>query len=419
MALPASDTFTGTDGTQLTTYSSNWTIAVGSGGFIIQTNAARPNAIFQITLARWNADTFSNNQYAQGTLTAANSDPGGVLVRAATDESSNFYGAMSDSDSSTEFFKHVAGSYTLLSSLPFMATGDVIRLEVYGSTLAVYKNGIQHGATLTDSSHASGSAGLTGYSSSATSIDNWSAGNLTTPLAPAFVAAGTGLESITTISPAWPSHVTDDIGLLFVESTGGQPVTLSTAAGFVNVTNSPQATGATTAGTQITVFWCRATSGAMSAPTVADPGDHVYGVILTFRGCPTTGDPWNVTAGSVKASATATTTFPTVTTTVANCLVVLAAARDTDSAVAAWSAPVNAALGDLQERFDLGTALGNGGGLGIYTGVKSVAGATGTTTATVSSSINAQMTIALSPLAPAAATSDAPFRWPLIHMLVR
>jgi hypothetical protein len=419
MALPASDSFTGTDGTSLPTYSSNWTIDTGNGGFIIQTNAARPNAIFQVSLVRWNADTFSNNQYAQGTITNANSDPGGVLVRAATDGTSNYYGAMSDSDSSTEWFKYVAGSYTLLSSLPFMANGDVIRLEVYGSTLAVYKNGIQHGPTLTDSSHTSGAAGLTGYSTGSTSIDNWSAGNLTAPLAPAFVAAGTGVESITTISPAWPSHVTDDIGLLFVESTGGQPATLSTAAGFVAVTNSPQATGATTSGTQISVFWCRATSGAMSAPTVADPGDHVYGVILTFRGCPTTGNPWNITAGSVTATAGTTTTFPTVTTTVANCLIVLAAARDTDSALAAWSAPVNAALGDLQERFDLGTALGNGGGLGIYTGVKSVAGATGTTTATVSSSINAQMTIALAPIVPAAAASDAPFRAPFIHMLVR
>ena len=51
----------------------------------------------------------------------------------------------------------------------------------------------------------------------------------------------------------------------------GEAATLSTPAGFVQVTNSPQFTGAGTAGTRITVFWARATSTSMAAPTVADP----------------------------------------------------------------------------------------------------------------------------------------------------
>ena len=51
--------------------------------------------------------------------------------------------------------------------------------------------------------------------------------------APAFQAAGTAVGATGAVSPAWPAHQIDDIALLFVESTGGQPATLSTPAGFV------------------------------------------------------------------------------------------------------------------------------------------------------------------------------------------
>lgn len=76
--------------------------------------------------------------------------------------------------------------------------------------------------------------------------------------APAFQAAGTAVSGTGAVSPAWPAHATDDIALLFVESGGGEPAPLSTTAGFVAVANSPQATGAGTAGTQIAVYWARA-----------------------------------------------------------------------------------------------------------------------------------------------------------------
>src|SRR6266850_3955938 len=156
-----------------------------------------------------------------------------------------------------------------------------------------------------------------------------SATTLTAPSAPTasagatgvrFQAAGAAVSGTGSVSPAWPTHALDDVALLFIESAGGEPATLSTAAGFVAVTNSPQATGATTAGTQITVFWARATSTAMAAPTVADPGNHVYAQILTYRGAINSGNPWDITGGGVKTPATGTVTVTGVTTTVANAL---------------------------------------------------------------------------------------------------
>jgi len=216
---------------------------------------------------------------------------------------------------------------------------------------------------------------------------------------PIYQATGTPAEDAVndTMNVSWPTHQVNDIALLFVESTGGQVPTLSTPAGFVEVTNSPQATGTTTNGTRLAVYWNRATSNAMGTVTVDLVGNHMYAVIVTFRGCIQTGNPWDVTAGSVKAAADTTTTFDSVTTTVNDCLIVLAAARDNDSAAAAWSAWTNSALGNLTdtEHQDAGTALGNGGGIGVNSGGKGLAGVTGATTATVTSSINAQMTIAL------------------------
>jgi hypothetical protein len=477
MALPATDAFTGTNGTALPTYSASWTHTTGAA-FLINTNAVCCNSAGD-SLARWNADTFPNDQYAQGTIVATSVTSAfgiGVAVRVSTAGPMSGYGVYGGGNASEIVLLNAGSASTLGSVIAAWVVSDVVRAEMVGTTLTFKKNGTTV-TTRTDSTFTSGAAGLAGYGVTTTfRLDDWEGGslggatasvdqkafrfrnddgsetaatwdgaentNLTQPYSsgnvrlrvqvdatgdyastqfrldhklstagaytavpiastattmPVFQAAGTGVESITTASPAWPSHVAGDIALLFVESCGGEPVTLSTPSGFQGVANSPQATGATTAGTQLSVFWCRATSGAMANPVVADPGDHVWAVIVTFRGCVATGNPWDVTAGSVKASASTTTTFPGVTTTLPNCLIVLAASRDNDLAAAAWSAPVNAALSSLTERQDLGTALGNGGGTTVHTGGKAAAGATGTTTATVTSSINAMMTIALKP----------------------
>lgn len=217
---------------------------------------------------------------------------------------------------------------------------------------------------------------------------------------PAYQDIGVSQADNTTgsITVPWPvSHQKDDIALLLVECTGGQTSSLTTANGFAEITNSPQSTGTGTAGTSLHVYWCRATSSSMASPVLSVGANHGYGVILTFRNVANSGNPWNITAGAVKAAASTSASTPTVTTTVANCLIVAAIARDDDSAAAEFSAWTNAALASITERQDEGTALGNGGGIGVATGLKTAAGATGTTTATVVSSINASLTIALLP----------------------
>jgi hypothetical protein len=104
-----------------------------------------------------------------------------------------------------------------------------------------------------------------------------------------------------------------------------------------------------------------------------------------------------VELGGVKAVASTTTTWATMTTGTANCLIVLAATRDNDSGAASWSLEANASLGSVAERFDDGSTAGNGGGIVVETGTLATAGATGATTATVVSSVDGHLAVAIKP----------------------
>jgi hypothetical protein len=205
---------------------------------------------------------------------------------------------------------------------------------------------------------------------------------------------GTGNQAV-----AWPAHQAGDIGLLFIESTGGQAATLAVAQGFTAVTNSPQNTGAGTAGTRISVFWARATSASMASPEVSiATGDHGHAVILVYRNVISVGNPWGTNpVGGTKGTASTSVTVTGLTTSINYALVVQAVSRDNDSAAAAFSAQTNGNLSAIAERYDGGTISGNGGGLGIWEGLNATDDAIGNTTATVTSSVNAFITIELVP----------------------
>lgn len=216
---------------------------------------------------------------------------------------------------------------------------------------------------------------------------------------PTFQAAGTAVASIAAVSPAWPVHAVDDIALLLVQ-TANEAVSLSTPAGFVQVANSPQGTGAaaTKASTRLTVFWARATSTTMATPTVADSGNNQVAQIITFRGVIGTGNPWDVTAGDVLAAASTAFSIPGATTTVTNALVVAIVSNSRDATVPQSSGWTNADLSGVVEITDFNASVGNGGGFGAATGVKAAAGAYRSTTGSLAnSSVQGRLSIALRP----------------------
>jgi len=217
------------------------------------------------------------------------------------------------------------------------------------------------------------------------------------PAIPWYVGAGPKIEGTGNVAPLLPDNrQLNDILLLFVETANE---TVATPSGWSVMADSPQGTGTAggAASTRLDVFWKRVV-GTEVAPTITDPGDHVIAQILCFRGCIDSGNPWDVTSGDVAAGASTSVSIPGDTTTTANCLVVLAVANATDTAVAQTSGYTNANLANLTELVDVNTTQGNGGGFAVITGEKAAAGAYTTTTATLAtSSVQGRISIALKP----------------------
>lgn len=222
--------------------------------------------------------------------------------------------------------------------------------------------------------------------------------------APSYQAAGTLVTGNgSSVTPAWPTHQANDVGLLVIQ-TANEAVTLSgaAAADWTEIPDSPQGTGTANnaLSTRLTMYWARASGASMGAPSVDDASNIVMARIFTVRGCITTGNPYDVTAGDVEAGTTTTdVAIPGDTTTVDECLVVLVVAHGIDGTptdpVSSWS---NGDLSSLTERVDDQTALAKGGGFAVATGELASAGAYGATTASLESAhTQGRISIALKP----------------------
>jgi len=234
---------------------------------------------------------------------------------------------------------------------------------------------------------------------------SWSTSqSATTPSAvPTFVAAGAVTSGTSTITPARPAGiVAGDILLLFVE-TANQACSITNQNGgtWAAVASSPQGTGTAggTSATRLTVFWSRY-NGTQGAPTVSDSGNHTAGRMIAIRNAAASGDPWNVTAGGVEATSDTSGSIPGATTTVNNTLIVAAIATSLPDAsnTTTFSSWANANLTSVTERIDNARNSGNGGGIGVVTGLKATAGAYGNTTVTcASSAVKGMISIAIKP----------------------
>ncbi|MHB9070793.1 MAG: hypothetical protein ACYC54_10560 [Sedimentisphaerales bacterium] len=222
----------------------------------------------------------------------------------------------------------------------------------------------------------------------------------TTP--PTFVAAGAVASGTGAIAPVLPAGIaTNDILLLFIE-TANQAITIPAPNGgtWIAVTNSPQGTGTagSTIATRLTVFWSRY-NGTQGNPTTSDSGDHQAGRIIAIRGAAASGNPWDVTAGGVEAVADTSGSIPGATTTVGNTLVVtaIATALPDSTSTTNFSAWTNANQTSITERVDNAQNAGNGGAIGIATGIRAATGAYGNTAVTTPSAYKGMMSIAIKP----------------------
>lgn len=220
------------------------------------------------------------------------------------------------------------------------------------------------------------------------------------------VGAGVGSTGAALAMPIPAGTVANDVIVMLHEM---DPVLNAAALGAVtgysevNLSPSSQTAGLPT---RLTVRWHRATgaeSGTVATPAVTN---HQSARLIGFRGCVTTGDPWNQTAASVAASS-ASVSIDGLTTTAIDCLILAAVTTGKDLAttteIGTWA---NASLANpaVTEQVDNWISSGTGGGIGASTGGKAAAGAVNPTTATlVTANTQARFCMALQGAAAAAA----------------
>ncbi len=191
MALPATATFTGTNGNEVRSLA-DWdgalTDALSGGACEIQSNQAQASASGTIGADWYTSETFDNNQYATATIKAVTSGVYiGVAVRCSgTDNAGTLTGYLFYSDSADGcYIDEISnGAYVATIAGPgtVFSVNDVVRLEINGSSLTAKVNGTAR-LTATDASITTGRPGIAAYGTGASALDDWEGGNLSETVA--------------------------------------------------------------------------------------------------------------------------------------------------------------------------------------------------------------------------------------------
>lgn len=190
MSVLATDNFNRADSSTL---GGNWATAKGeSASCQIKSNILVGDAATSLNIGNYYTNAvWPNDQWSQATIqsgAAGGNDNAFAAVRMITTGTTRYcyyggYGKNFSGDALPRIYKDVNSSRTSLASgSGNIVAGDVIYLEVQGTSVALKINGTTK-ATVTDSSHSSGSAGLRAGSEngSTTVFDDWSGGDFTTP----------------------------------------------------------------------------------------------------------------------------------------------------------------------------------------------------------------------------------------------
>ena len=185
MRVIATDSFTGTDGVSLPTYSADWAKPSGTwDNLFIRSNQAGvedpPN--IEVCAAK-HAVSLVDDQYTQALLVARPNSVWVVRCRQAS-AANTYYGGGFDGNHwglNDMTFKVVGGTFTILEDLTqtFVAT-DTVKLEVEGSSVKLFRNGTLRGSGITDTAITSGGSAIElSHSTGGTVayLDDWETGD--------------------------------------------------------------------------------------------------------------------------------------------------------------------------------------------------------------------------------------------------
>jgi len=168
-ALPATDTFTNTNGTALATHNACWTVAEGS--IDIQSNEANQTAGGTNSTAYWNCDTFPDDQAIKAVYRGDGySGPTSRHTAAAS-----YYGCFGLLSTPSHMYLYRGGSLLASNTSITLVAGDTIKITSIGSVHTCYVNDVTVGVSATDATHATGAGGIF-LAVAGAKLDNWEGG---------------------------------------------------------------------------------------------------------------------------------------------------------------------------------------------------------------------------------------------------
>lgn len=228
--------------------------------------------------------------------------------------------------------------------------------------------------------------------------------------APTCLGSGTvavALNAGGAITPGNPDGVqADDVLLLLIANesvlTAGQLTNIA-SAGYTQLAGSPVYSGAHSNSTRFYGFWKRSNGSSPAVPSFSNPAaDYIIAAIVGFRGCPTSGDPWDLFAFASDSNNDNAINATGITTTVPDTCVAYAVMVNN----VGFGGPTTLAgtnLAGLTSRFyQLANSLSRDATFQCSTGTLATPGATGTATGTIGQGLSNDtwLVMALKPAAP-------------------
>jgi hypothetical protein len=182
MSVLASDDFNRANANPI---GGSWTTAPNHNALQLLSNTCQPSSLAVDCGAYYSGITWPADQYAQVKVTVNSTGTGvgpGLFCRQDTGGANTCYRLVAShaAANNIELGKFIAGAFTgIWTRTQAFTDGDTLRLEVQGTTLRAYLNGVQIGADTTDSSIASGATGIaySSLTSATTLVDDFEGGD--------------------------------------------------------------------------------------------------------------------------------------------------------------------------------------------------------------------------------------------------
>lgn len=181
MALPKTEAFTGTNGANVTTIT-GWVANLNT--IQIYTNSfCGKNTDF--SLYHWGTDTPDNDQYSKGKIVAIHTALGhaaGTAIRVNASIADGYIFYADGGSPGTSWFATIIdrSEADIGSDRGAFSVNDVMELRAVGTAVSLWKNSVQIGTDITNTTFSSGFGGICAYANNTvTRMDNVEIGNVT------------------------------------------------------------------------------------------------------------------------------------------------------------------------------------------------------------------------------------------------